>query len=157
MFDYTATIDGNNLVTYGIKDKDYTITADGTITQTDEGKKKGYAQGTTGQWIPGFYNMYLRADFPGAPEAVKMSYRKMIDHIMENSAPDPTYGLGTTPTAIEKMTDWDKKLKDQVTNVIIGQQSLTDWDKFVASYKSDPVFQKHLKELNEFYSAKSKK
>jgi len=155
VYDYTASVEGYNLATYGIQDTDFTVKADGSVEQTEEGKKKGYSGDTTGQWVTGYFDKYTRAKVPGMPNDVLELNKKVIDSI--NSIPDPTYGLAKSATYKEKGADWDKKLNDMLVNVIIGKNSLEDWDKFVAQYKADPSFQQHVKETNDFYKEKIKK
>lgn len=155
IYDYTATREAYNLVAYGIKGTDYNENAAGDITQTEEGKKKGYAFDTSAQWVSSYYDKYVKADLPGMTPETKEYNHKLVDKIATVSVPNPGLGL-VTPTALEKSADWNKKINDMETNVIIGKNSMEDWDKFVKSFKDDPTYQKHLKELNELYKEKIK-
>ncbi|TVY07546.1 extracellular solute-binding protein [Paenibacillus cremeus] len=156
VYNYTATREVYNLVAYGIKDLDYKEAPNGDITQTDEGKKKGYAFDTSAQWVSSYFDKYVKADLPGMTPETKEYNHKLVDSIMTQSVPN--YGLGlVTPTALEKSAEWNKKINDMMVNVIIGKNSMDDWDKFVKSFKDDPIYQKHLKELNELYKERTKK
>ncbi|MDF2961443.1 MAG: extracellular solute-binding protein family 1 [Paenibacillus sp.] len=154
VYNYTATRETYNLVAYGIKGVDYNENEAGDITQTEEGKKKGYAFDTSAQWVSSYYDKYVKADLPGMTSATKEYNHKLVDTISTVSAPNPALGL-VTPTALEKSADWNKKINDMVTNVIMGKNSFEDFDKFVQSFKDDPTYQKHLKELNELYKEKT--
>jgi putative aldouronate transport system substrate-binding protein len=57
---------------------------------------------------------------------------------------------------MEKGADWDKKVNDMMVNVIVGKNSLEDWDKLVKQFKDDASFQQHIKETNDFYKEKAK-
>ncbi|MEK4354188.1 extracellular solute-binding protein [Paenibacillus sp. FSL R5-0475] len=153
VYNETATQEGYNLVTYGIKDKDYTVSEDGSIVQTDEGKKQGYGTATTAQWISGFFNKYQRAEGPGMPAEVLEYNRKLIDTISESSIKNPAAGLPNTEAWMEKGGDWQKKFVDMYTNVVIKKSSLEDWDKFINGLKADPSFQQHLKDTSDAYKA----
>ncbi|MCS7463230.1 extracellular solute-binding protein [Paenibacillus doosanensis] len=157
VYDYTATEEGYNLGTYGIKDVDFTLASDGSVTQTEDGKKKGYSGDSTGQWVTGYYNKYLRAATAGIPSDVLDYNKKLIDTIAAVSEPNPEYGLPKSAAFKEKGADWNKKINDMIINVIIGKSSLDDWDKFVKTMKDDSGFQSHLKETNESYKAKASK
>ncbi|MFD0693011.1 hypothetical protein ACFQZT_02795 [Paenibacillus sp. GCM10027628] len=88
VYDYTSTEEGYNLGGYGIKDVDFTIKPDGSIEQTEEGKKKGYGGDMTVQWLTGYFDKYNRAKVPGMPNDVLEQNKKLIDSIQ--SIPDPT-------------------------------------------------------------------
>ncbi|CAN7736434.1 ABC transporter substrate-binding protein [Paenibacillus sp. LjRoot153] len=154
VYDYTASVEGYNLATYGIQDVDYKVKPDGSVEQTEEGKKKGYSGDTTGQWVTGYFDKYSRAKISGIPTDVYEANKKVVDAI--SSITDPTYGLMKSAPFKEKGGDWDKKLNDMMVNVVFGKNTLEDWDKLVKQFKDDPSFQQHLKETNEFYKEKSK-
>ncbi|KRE67803.1 hypothetical protein [Paenibacillus sp. Soil750] len=154
VYDYTASVEGYNLATYGIQDVDYKVKPDGSVEQTEEGKKKGYSGDTTGQWVTGYFDKYSRAKISGIPTDVYEANKKVVDAI--SSITDPTYGLMKSAPFKEKGADWDKKLNDMMVNVVFGKNTLEDWDKLVKQFKDDPSFQQHLKETNEFYKEKSK-
>ncbi|MDQ0920935.1 extracellular solute-binding protein [Paenibacillus sp. V4I5] len=155
VYDYTASLEGYNLAVYGIQDVDYKLKPDGFVEQTEEGKKKGYSGDTTGQWVTGTFDKYLRAKVSGIPNDVFEANKKLVDSI--SSIPDPTYGLMNSTPFKEKGADWNKKLNDMLVNVIIGKNSIEDWDKFVKTYKDDPSFQQHVKETSDFFKEKNKK
>ncbi|NRF91646.1 hypothetical protein HQN89_11525 [Paenibacillus frigoriresistens] len=85
---------------------DYKLKPDGFVEQTEEGKKKGYSGDTTGQWVTGTFDKYLRAKVSGIPSDVFEANKKLIDSI--SSIPDPTYGLMNSTPFKEKGADWNK-------------------------------------------------
>ncbi|MDQ0877259.1 hypothetical protein QFZ77_005918 [Paenibacillus sp. V4I3] len=105
--------------------------------------------------MTGTFDKYLRAKVSGIPSDVFEANKKLVDSI--SSIPDPTYGLMNSTPFKEKGADWNKKLNDMLVNVIIGKNSIEDWDKFVKSYKDDPSFQQHVKETSDFFKEKNKK
>ncbi|WP_106768611.1 extracellular solute-binding protein [Paenibacillus faecalis] len=155
VYDATADEEGYNLVTYGIKDVHYTIAEDGSIVQTEEGKKQAYGTATTAQWISGYFNKYQRAEAPDMPADVKEYNYKLIDAISESSVPNPAAGLPVTDAWMERGGDWTKKFVDMFTNVVIGKASMADWDNFINGLKADSSFQQHLKDTTESYKAKA--
>ncbi|CAH1056361.1 extracellular solute-binding protein [Paenibacillus pseudetheri] len=156
VYNETATQEGYNLVAYGVKDVDYTVTADGSITQTDAGKQKAYGTATSAQWISGFFNKYQRAESSGISEEERAYNRSLIDEISKVSVANPGAGLPVSSVWLEKGADWQKKFVDLYTNVVIGKSSMADWDNFVNGLKADASFQKHLSETSESFKAKGK-
>ncbi|MEF3303176.1 extracellular solute-binding protein [Paenibacillus sp. GYB003] len=154
IYDYTATKEGFNLIAYGIKDKDYKEAADGFVTQTDEGKK---LYDNSSSWLAGYFNKYARAETSGIPADIRQYNYKLVDAISQKSKPDPTIGLSPTAPYLEKGADWNKKKQDMMVNVIIGKNSLADWDQFVKSYQEDASFKKHVQDTNDGYKKKAKK
>lgn len=157
VYNETASVEGYNLVTYGIKDVDYTVSAEGTISQTDAGKSKAYGTATSAQWIAGYFNKYQRAEWAGMPADVKEYNYKLIDSMSANSIVNPAAGLPVSKAWMERGGDWTKKFVDMYTNVVIGKASMADWDNFVNGLKADAKFQEHLKDTTEAYKAKAKK
>ncbi|MCZ8510947.1 extracellular solute-binding protein [Paenibacillus filicis] len=153
VLDYGNTLEGWKLINNGIKDKDYTDTNIPTIVvQTDAGKANQYPN--PGQWIPGYFNKYSRAEHGDmSPEVIKYNH-DLVDAIGKNSIMDPSAGINT-PTNAEKGADFLKKINDNEINTIVGKSSLADWDKFVKSMLDDPSFQKLQKEVNDAYKAKA--
>lgn len=156
VFNETATAEGYNLVTYGVKDVDYTVGEDGRITQTDVGIKKAYGTATSSQWIAGYFNKYQRGEAPGITKEVLAYNHALIDSISQVSLANPAAGLPVSSVWLEKGADWQKKFVDLYTNVVIGKSSIADWEAFVNGLKVDASFQKHLSETSESFKAKSK-
>ncbi|NOU74767.1 extracellular solute-binding protein [Paenibacillus sp. LMG 31458] len=153
LMDYGNTLEGWKQIQFGVKDKDYTDTSNPTIVvQTDAGKANQYPN--PGQWIPGYFNKYSRAengDMP--PEVIKYNH-DLVDSINKSSVPDPSFGINV-PTNVEKGADYIKKIYDNEINTLVGKNSLEDWDKFVKSMLGDASFQKLEKEVNDAYKAKN--
>lgn len=157
VYNATADQEGYNLITYGIKDVDYTVSEDGIIVQTEEGKNKAYGPTTTAQWISGYFNKYQRAEAPDMTAEVKEYNYKLIDAITESSIANPQAGLPVTDAWMERGGDWSKKFVDMYTNVVIGKASMADWDNFINGLKADPKFQQHIKDTTDDYKAKVQK
>ncbi|MWV42762.1 extracellular solute-binding protein [Paenibacillus sp. HJL G12] len=148
VYDYTATQEGYNLVAYGIKDKDYTVSADGFITQKEESKK---LYDNSSSWLSGYFNKYARAEEPGIPADIRDYNHKLVDSISQVSVADPTIGFSPSEVYLENGADWTKKKQDMMVNVILGKNTLDEWDTFVRSYQEDSKFKKYVDEINEQY------
>lgn len=157
VYNETASEDGYNLVTFGIKDVDYTVSEDGSISQTDVGKSKGYGTSTSSNWAAGYFNKYFYGEAANMPADVKAYNHKLIDSITNSAVTNPALGLPVSKAWMEKGGDWFKKFIDMYTNVVIGKATIADWDNFVNGLKADASFQQHLKDTTEAYKAKPKK
>ncbi|WNR46011.1 extracellular solute-binding protein [Paenibacillus roseipurpureus] len=142
-----------NIATYGLPDVHYTV-KDGFKVATEQATKDNLADVTNN--LPNIfsgYDKYQRAYFAGIPKEYYDRNKKLIDDRTAISKPDPAYGL-ISPTALTYGPDMDKKIQDMKVKVILGKESLTAWDDFVAKLKSDDNYQKIIKEMNEGYKNK---
>lgn len=155
VMDYGNSLEGWKQIQFGVKDKDYTDTSIPTIVvQTDAGKSNQYPN--PGQWIPGYFNKYSRAEHGDMSQEVIKYDHDLVDAISKSSILDPSAGINT-PTNGEKGADFLKKINDYEINTLVNKNSLDDWDKFVKSMMDDASFQKLVKEVNDAYKAKSGK
>jgi len=104
------------------------------------------------------YDKYGRV--PGAGPVVNCQqnteYKKLIDDREQYSVGDPAVGLqGETYNKVGP--EYLKKLQDLKIQVIMGQQPIAAWDKYIAELKADTTYQTIVKERNEAYQKRMAK
>lgn len=149
--DYGYTDEGSDLATYGFKDVHYTE-KDGFKVATPQAANDMVAQNVLGQ-LYGKYDKYSRAFLTGIPKDLYDRNVKIIDERAKVSIPDPSIGL-FSETYQKVGKDFDKKIQDMKTKVIMGKETLSAWDDFTAKLKSDAEYQKIIKEMNDSYQKK---
>ena len=147
--DYGATDEGNELAFYGRSGIDFNL-VDGNYELTDKAQNDpsfGFMQNIFMK-----YDKYstLGKDLP--PEKLEKE-RKLIDEAAEVSVANPINGL-TSETAATMGSDYNKKIQDMKTKVIMGDRTLEDWDKLVAQLKADKTYLKIAEEYNAAYQAR---
>lgn len=150
--DYGATQEGYDLASFGQKDVHYTE-KDGIKTPTEQAKKDIVAQQALGQ-IFLKYDKYLRAYRTGMPNDYLERNRKIIDEKVKISTGDPSLGLNSD-TNQKVGTELRKKIQDMKTKVIMGKESLSAWDSYVAKLKTDPDMVKITEEMNAAYQKRN--
>lgn len=148
--DYGASDEGNELANYGRKDIDFTV-QDGNNVLTD-----------TALGDPSFgfmQNIFKKHDKYGNIGTGLSAERKKeaeawIDQAAEVSIANPVDGL-ISETATLSGPDYDKKIQDLKTKVIMGSASLEDWDAFIEKLKKDATYNKINEEYNQAYQARS--
>ncbi|MCZ8517572.1 extracellular solute-binding protein [Paenibacillus filicis] len=149
--DYGFTDEGSDLANYGFKDVHYTEN-NGFKVATEQAKKDMVAQNVLGQ-LYGKYDKYSRAFLTGIPKEMYDRNSQVLDERAKVSIPDPTTGvLSDTYQKVGK--DFDKKIQDIKTKVIMGKANIAEWDAFVNTLKSDPNYQKIIAEMNDSYQKK---
>jgi putative aldouronate transport system substrate-binding protein len=149
--DYGATADGYELTTYGIKDVSFTKAGD-TYNLTDTAKNDPSFQFL--QNIFSKYDKYANISTVGVtPEQITRD-KNLIDQAAEVSIPNPTDGL-VSETATRLGSDYDKKIQDMKTKVIMNMATLAEWDKFVNNLKTDSNYQKIQDEYNAEYQIRA--
>lgn len=149
--DYGFTDEGSDLANYGFKDVHYTE-KDGFKLANDQAKKDMVAQNVLGQLF-GKFDKYSRAFLTGIPKDMYDRNVKVIDERSKVSIPDPTIGL-VSETYQKFGKDLDKKIQDMKTKVIMGKESISAWDTFISSLKTDANYQKIIQEMNDSYKKK---
>lgn len=149
--DYGATDDGYELSNYGIKDVHFTK-QDNNYVLTDTAKNDPSFQFL--QNIFSKYDKYQNVPNVGVTTEQLARDRKLIDQAAEVSISNPTDGL-VSETAIKLGSDFDKKIQDMKTKVIMGKISMADWDKFVNELKADTNYQKIQDEYNAEYQKRA--
>jgi putative aldouronate transport system substrate-binding protein len=147
--DYGASDEGAELANYGIKDVTFTKSGD-TYTLTDAAKNDPSFQFM--QNIFSKYDKYGNVSIGMSPELTKRDH-DAIDAAEKVSIPSPLDGL-TSATAQKLGSDYDKKIQDMKTKVIMGKASPEDWDAFAAGLKADANYMKILDEYNAEYQKK---
>lgn len=148
--DYGASDEGNELANYGRKDIEFTV-QDGNNVLTDKAlgdPSFGFMQNVFRK-----YDKYGNIG-TGLSAEQKKEAEAWIDQAAEVSIANPVDGL-VSETATLSGPDYDKKIQDLKTKVIMGSASLADWDKFTANLKKDTTYIKILEEFNQAYQARS--
>lgn len=149
LMDYGASEEGGTLAGYGLKDVHYTE-ENGIKMTTEKAKTDIVAQQALGQiFMP--YDKYLRAYRAGMPMDIYERNMKIIDEREAISIPDKAIGL-YSETNISVGPELAKNIQDMKTKIILGKQSLSDWDKYVEKLKNDSDLQKITDELNQAYT-----
>ncbi|MEK3725723.1 extracellular solute-binding protein [Paenibacillus sp. FSL H8-0034] len=150
--DYGASEEGWVLANYGLKDIHYTE-KDGLKTTNEQAiKDKVNAYG----WIFANLDKYQRGYQSGIPADFMDRNRTIIDERAKVAIPNPAIGL-ISDTATKVGKEYDKKIQDMKTKVIMGREPITAWDDFIAKLKTEPDYQKIVKEINEEYAKRVKK
>jgi putative aldouronate transport system substrate-binding protein len=149
--DYGATDDGYELTNYGVKDVDFTKQGN-NYELTDRAKNDPSFQFL--QNIFSKYNKYVNVSTVGVTPAQIERDKKLIDQAAEVSVANSTDGL-VSETATKLGSDYDKKIQDMKTKVIMSKASIADWDKFVSDLKADDNYQKIQDEFNAEYQKRA--
>lgn len=149
--DYGATDNGYELANYGIKDVHFTK-QDNNYVLTDAAKNDPSFQFL--QNIFSKYDKYSNVSTVGLTPEQMARDKKLIDQAAEVSIPSPTDGL-ISETATKMGSDYDKKIQDMKTKVIMGKSSIEDWDKFANDLKADTNYQKIQEEYNIEYQKRA--
>jgi putative aldouronate transport system substrate-binding protein len=88
------------------------------------------------------------------PKEVNTLYAKIQDERAKNSVADISIGL-FSPTVQKALPEYDKKVQDLKTKIILGREPITAWDEFVAKMKNDPDIAKMSTEMTEAYQKRS--
>jgi putative aldouronate transport system substrate-binding protein len=117
------------LLTYGLKDQDYTLDAKGNPKPTQDGiSRAGYVPW---RYIAQHPWVYYQADVPGFAKA---SY-DMEHATIPIGIDDPTNGF-YAPTAYSKGAVADMAWQDATRDIIVGRRPMGDYDQAVAAWKS---------------------
>ncbi|MGG1519706.1 ABC transporter substrate-binding protein [Paenibacillus oryzisoli] len=143
----------SNLARYGLPDKHYTVKDDLKVA-TEQAKTDNVADTSNnlGQLFQ-MFDKYQRAYYNGIPKEFYDRSKKIIDDRAAFSTPDAGNGL-ISQTFLTNGPELKKKIQDMKVKVIMGKESLTAWDDFVAKMKADPNVQKIVQEINEAYKNK---
>jgi putative aldouronate transport system substrate-binding protein len=150
--DYGASEAGWVLGNYGIEGRDYNV-QDGirvATPQADQDNVSAFGQV--------FSNMdpYARAYQVGIPADFLKRNKQIIDERSKYSIPELTVGM-ISPTYLKVGKDYEKKIQDLKTKIIMGKEPIASWDAYVSQLKNDAQFQKITQEMNELYQKKQAK
>lgn len=149
LMDYGASEEGGALASYGLEGVHYTE-ENGIKMATEKAKTDIVGSQALGQIFMS-YDKYMRAYRGGMPLEILERNRQIIDERAETSVPDPAIGL-YSETNISVGPELTKNIQDMRTKIMLGKQSLADWDAYVEKLKTDPDLQKITDELNQAYA-----
>lgn len=154
VMDYTSTQEGFLLVASGIEGKDYEVPNPKLPLVTKPSEAAAALNSQHNQWIPGYFNKYLRAESGLWSDEMNDYSHQLVDSIEKQSVLDLSLGI-TSVTWNEQNADWSKKINDMIVNVIIGKNTVEDWDQLIRKLQSEPAWDKIVQEVNESYSTRS--
>ncbi|MCR8643073.1 extracellular solute-binding protein [Paenibacillus sp. N1-5-1-14] len=93
----------------------------------------------------------------GVPEDFYAKQKKILDGRSAVKTPKPAEGLLYSEAYNTYYPDFNKKVLDMRTKVILGHQKIEDFDALIKKVKNDPNFLKMEKEINEDYAKKMAK
>ncbi|MFH5183814.1 extracellular solute-binding protein [Paenibacillus sp. TAB 01] len=152
---YGSGGEGLDLTLYGIKDVHYTI-VDGLKVANDKAVADSVGTGSWGKMFSTpVVDLWQYA--AGMPKEIYERNMKIAGERSKISVGDPTIGL-VSETDLKMGADYNKKISDMKTQVIIGKIPMEEWDKYVEQLKKDSNYQKITEEMNaEYQKRKSQK
>ncbi|WP_281890514.1 extracellular solute-binding protein [Paenibacillus sp. YYML68] len=100
------------------------------------------------------YNKYFEIDqFGDMPDEFKADLKKKTDMYYEHSKVDPGVGL-ISDTYAKRSADVFKDLDTNITKVIVGRNTMEDWDAYVDQLLKNPTVQTMMQEFGEQYKIK---
>jgi putative aldouronate transport system substrate-binding protein len=148
--DYGASDEGHELATYGMEGQDFTKDGDNYVLTESAANDPSF------QFMQNIFMKYDKYGNLGtALPAEKLEYeRTLIDQAAEASIANPASGL-ITETGSKLGSDYDKKIQDMKTKVIMNKASLEQWDALVAELQADASYQQIITEMNEAYQSRN--
>jgi putative aldouronate transport system substrate-binding protein len=118
------------LLTYGIKDQDYNLDAQGNPVPTNEGI--GRAQYVPWKYIAWHPYVNYQADLPGFAKASHEAQQTL----MPIGVSDPTDGYYSA-TAWGKGQTADVHFQDGIIDILLGRRQLTEYDELVKAWQAE--------------------
>lgn len=148
---YGTSDEGHELASYGLKDVNFKL-QDGNYVVTEATLNDPSYQFMQNIFMK--YDKYANVATAGlTPEQITRD-KKLIDIADPISIPSPTSSL-ISETNNKLGSDFNKKIQDMKTKVIMNKATLADWDAFVNELKADKNYMKILDEYNEANRANS--
>ncbi|UQZ82192.1 Lipoprotein LipO precursor [Paenibacillus konkukensis] len=145
---YGSGGEGLDLTLYGIKDVHYSI-VDGLKIANDKAVADSVGTGSWGKMFSTpVVDLWQYA--AGMPKEIYQRNMKIAEERSKISVGDPTIGL-VSETDLKLGADYNKKISDLKTQVIIGKLPMEAWDQYVEQLKKDPNYQKIIEEMNAEY------
>ncbi|HEX8968550.1 MAG TPA: extracellular solute-binding protein, partial [Chloroflexota bacterium] len=117
------------LLTYGLKDQDYSLDDKGNPKPTPDGTSRaGYVPW---RYIAQHPWVYYQADLAGFAKASHEAEQATLPYGVD----DPTNGF-YSPTAYAKGVQAETAWQDGVRDIIVGRRPLTDYDQLVTDWKN---------------------
>lgn len=132
------------LLTYGVRDQDFAVDADGTPTPTAEGLAR--AQYVPWQYIAHRPYVWYQSDLPGYAEAAFAVEQTLVGI----GVTDPTRGFHS-PTQSRKGVAADQAFYDGVADILFGRRPFSDFDGLVSDWKTtagDAIRTEYLNEIS---------
>ena len=148
--DYGASQEGWVLANFGLETTHYTAEED-LLTATEEGKnilaRSGMPQ------IIANLDKYERAVQVGIPLDFYKRNQRVIDERAAVAIKNEAYGL-SSDTFDKYGKEYEKKMTDLKVKIILGNEPIEAWDKYVDSLKKDAQFMKMIDEMDAALKAK---
>lgn len=151
VLDFGASDEGGTLSLYGIEGTHY-MKEDGFYVTNEQSVKDSIGVGSFGKLFMK-HDPYMYAFAPGMPKEVFERNKKIIDEKSKISTPNPAVGL-VSDTDVKLGADYNKKINDLKTQIIMGKSTIETWDKLVSELKQDANYQKIIQEMNAAYEAR---
>ncbi|WP_199614145.1 extracellular solute-binding protein [Paenibacillus alkalitolerans] len=148
VLDFGASEEGGTMSLYGLEGIHHTK-EDGFYVTTEQSVKDSVGVGSFGKLFMKF-DPYMYAFAPGMPKEVFERNKKIIDEKSKISTPNATVGL-ISETDIRLGADYNKKINDLKTQIIMGKSKIGEWDRLIDELKRDPNYQKIIEEMNGAY------
>jgi putative aldouronate transport system substrate-binding protein len=140
-----------NIQQYGIEGVDYTVKDGVKVVDAKKLQEDGGPDFNQIVYVADPYASSVKNYFP---KDVQELYKKIQDERAKTSVADVSFGL-FSPTALQTMPEFQKKIQDMKVKVIMGRESLAAWDDFVNKMKADPNFLKVQQEMTEAYKKRA--
>lgn len=149
---YGSGGEGLDLTLYGIKDVHYTVT-DGLKIANDKAVADSVGTASWGKMFSTpVVDLWQYA--AGMPKEVYQRNMKIAEERGKISVGDPSIGL-VSDTELKMGADYNKKIADLKTQIIIGKAPMEEWDKYVEQLKKDANYQKITEEINAEYKKRA--
>jgi len=148
--DYGSGEEGGTLAAFGIKGVHYTE-SDGFKVATPQAQTDNVSAQALGQLFQQYDPYTARAYRSGMPKEIFERNKKIVDERSKISQADPTVGL-ISETSIKLGPDYDKKISDLKTKIIMGKLPLSAWDEYVQELRNDKSFLQIDQEFTEAYN-----
>lgn len=149
----TSADDIFELANYGIKDVHFTKNGN-VYVPTEQAKKETVGTIYMGAAIACKYDKYLYAyNAPNITQEAIAFNMALVEQMEKVSVANPMDGL-ISATWSKYQKEYDKKVTDQVLKIMLGADSLDNWDAFASKMASDANYKKSLEELQAAYKVK---
>lgn len=150
-FDYAYGKEGNELATYGIEGVDYTV-ENGRKIPTPQAAKDQVGDGNMNNLIH-LISDDMSIGAVGMPDDVYNRNVEIVNERKQIKTPNP--GNELYSEAYNKYyPEISKKVSDMRTKVIIGKDTIENYDKLIEQLRSDPTLKQVADEMTEAYHKK---
>ncbi|MDU0203340.1 type 2 periplasmic-binding domain-containing protein [Paenibacillus sp. MAH-36] len=136
---------------YGIEGVDYTVKDGQKVINTEQLAKDNGPDFNQIVYVADPYASSTKVYFPKEANDLFM---KIQDDRAKTSVADISIGL-YSPTAQKLLPEFEKKVQDLKTKIILGREPITAWDNFVAKAKTDADLAKMSQEMTDAYQKRS--